>query len=685
MIVTLVIAGPACAAASAGDKPAVAVVVENPAERNRLPGPATFGMIFARGDMPNAVTVEGLPTQADVKRRWPDGSIKHAVLTVTMPELPAGGRQVLRFIRAAQADSSKAAVPSATDLPDMLIRFAIDRGPAESVSLRRTLQTSKPQRIWLSGPLAVEAHYAAVPANDQGKPDPELEVRFHVTWYPAARCAKVAAVVENCHWTSPGNVPYDVSILVDGQEVYSRKQAGRWEHAKSDTSYLGHPKGARWVKRFWLGKPPGDVVLHYDVGYFNTTGLLPRYDTTVRVPEETLARMAKSWSERGIDILQNGSIEPYFPATGGREDIGPLPTWTARWLLSQDRRAWAIMLGNADLSGGCPIHLRDPATDWVLSIDDHPKFSLNPAGSMVKPPPMRNTAETPYVLPPKSRFSVDAAHQPSLCYLPYLVTGDYYYLEELQFWANHNMINSNAGYRQQDKGILTCAMELRGVAWALRQLVHAAAVSPDEDRGKAYFENKLANNLKYYSDFLAGRLPMRPNPLGYFPTALIHAYGKTEEMRRRWLTMAPWMHNFFTWSFIHAVEHGYTEAAAARDYFMNFSIGAMNSPTEITPYAGNAYYVVLGEKLDKDQTRYFDNWKDVAAGWAKTGAEPPSAPSYPDYGGSYSYIARAVMIEAVRAGRPKAREALQWVESTLPTRAKVLAADPTWAFEPVGN
>jgi len=50
-------------------------------------------------------------------------------------------------------------------------------------------------------------------------------------------------------------------------------------------------------------------------------------------------------------------------------------------------------------------------------------------------------------------------------------------------------------------------------------------------------------------------------------------------MRRRWLTMAPWMHNFFTWSFVHAVEHGYTEAAAPRDYFMNFSIGAMTSPT----------------------------------------------------------------------------------------------------------
>lgn len=679
---TLTTAQPADSA-PADSKPAITVVAENATENRRPPGPITFGMIFARGDMPDAVAVEGLPTQADVKRRWPDGSIKHAILTVDLPELSEGAQRVLRLVGTAKAEDAKVALPAATDVPEMLIRFAVDQGPVVSVSLRRTLQMSKPQRIWLSGPLAVEAHYAAVPTDDCGKPDPDLDVRLHVIWYPTMRCARVAAVVENCHWTSPGNVPYDVSIVVNGQEAYTRKQAGRWEHDKRDTAYLGHPRGARWVKRFWLGPSPGEARIRYDADYFNTTGLLPRYDTTLRVPEDTLAGMAQSWSQRGTDILQNGSIEPYFPTTGGREDIGPLPTWTTRWLLSQDHRARTVMLGNADLSGSCPVHLRDPATDWVLSIDDHPKFSLNPAGTMVKHPPLRSTVETPYILSPNSRFQVDAAHQPSLCYVPYLVTGDYYYLEELQFWANYNMVNSNAAYRQQDEGILTCSMELRGVAWALRQLVHAAAVSPDEDPGKIYFESKLANNLKYYNDFLAERLPIRPNPLGYFPAALIHAYGKTEEMRRRWLTMAPWMHNFFTWSLVHAVEQGYTEAAAPRDYFMKFSIGAMTNPAEITPFAGNAYYVVLGEKLDKDTVRYFDNWKDVAAGWAKTGAEPPQEPSYPDYGGSYSYIARAVMIEAVRSRQPKAHDALRWVESTLPDRTRVLAADPTWAFQTV--
>ncbi|MDT1858227.1 hypothetical protein FPK33_27610, partial [Acinetobacter baumannii] len=35
----------------------------------------------------------------------------------------------------------------------------------------------------------------------------------------------------------------------------------------------------------------------------------------------------------------------------------------------------------------------------------------------------------------KSAYTHDIPHQPAFVYLPYLVTGDHYYLEELQFWG----------------------------------------------------------------------------------------------------------------------------------------------------------------------------------------------------------------------------------------------------------
>ena len=50
------------------------------------------------------------------------------------------------------------------------------------------------------------------------------------------------------------------------------------------------------------------------------------------------------------------------------------------------------------------------------------------------------------------------------------------------------------------------------------------------------------------------------------------------------------------------------------------------------------------------------------------------------YGSSYGHIARGVVIEAVRAGRPGADDALRWINAQLPDLPRVLGYDPTWAL-----
>ena len=93
----------------------------------------------------------------------------------------------------------------------------------------------------------------------------------------------------------------------------------------------------------------------------------------------------------------------------------------------------------------------------------------------------------------------------------------------------------------------------------------------------------------------------------------------------------------------------------------------------------------LAERGDDGKLKFYQNWKEVKEGFEKMGEKLPSAPAYPDYGGSYSYIARGVLIESARAKLPGADEALKWVNSQLPDRRKVMAGDPTWAFIPVGE
>ena len=53
-----------------------------------------------------------------------------------------------------------------------------------------------------------------------------------------------------------------------------------------------------------------------------------------------------------------------------------------------------------------------------------------------------------------------------------------------------------------------------------------------------------------------------------------------------------------------------------------------------------------------------------------------------DYGSSYAYIGRAVLLNGVRNKLPGAKKALKVIESNLPNQQKVLSGDPTWAFAP---
>lgn len=65
--------------------------------------PLQFARPFLQGAIPSGfaptVTIGGMaiPTQADIKQRWADGSVKHAVIACIVPSIPAGGNVTLGF------------------------------------------------------------------------------------------------------------------------------------------------------------------------------------------------------------------------------------------------------------------------------------------------------------------------------------------------------------------------------------------------------------------------------------------------------------------------------------------------------------------------------------------------------------------------------------------------------------
>ena len=258
---------------AAASGPVTTVTVDNTSEAARPAGPVTFGAFFAKGDVPQSVAVDGLPTEAVIKRRWADASVKHAVLTVGIPAIAAGGSRKLTLIR--RIEPPRIAVPLAMpkQLPDLKVRFRIQNGPTVTASLRRAAAVESP-RCWLPGELVTEWLLKDVPVDPEtGKADPELEVRFHLRYYPATKSFRVVCVVENCKWTSAGTVPYDVAILEGDKELFSQKDVGAWPD-KPDVR--GHTKWSRWVKRFWIGRKLDDVNVRYEKKYIFATNLLPQ-------------------------------------------------------------------------------------------------------------------------------------------------------------------------------------------------------------------------------------------------------------------------------------------------------------------------------------------------------------------------------------------------------------------------
>ena len=591
---------PAVPALTAG---VTSVAVQSTAQTVQWGVPVSFGQVFAKGDLKSGerlvaqLGTERLPLQMDVKARHADGSVRHAVLSAVLPQLAAGSTAALALVKTTEA------------LPPVQpasVRQLLVQGFGAGIELNlggRVFRASADELLaqgrgtaWLQGHVAQEWLVSAPLVDAGGVAHPHLAARFAVRWYPQQGRAKVDVVLEN-NWSyepAPQNFQYDVLVTVGGARVYSKQALKHFSHS-------------RWRKSFWWGEEPKAHVRH-DTAYLIRTGALPSYDTSVKPTAAALTALATSWANAKTEPMAPGLVSTYMPATGGRPDIGPLPQWAATYLLSMDARAKAVTLGVGDLAGSWPIHYRDKNTGRPVSLVDYPYMTLlGRAGDTVNPktrkaeafPACTDCATAPY------NYVPDSAHQPSLAYLPYVVTGDHYYLEELQFWANYNMVQANPYYRDFDKGLLK-ADQVRGQAWSLRTLGQAAYITPDADPMKSYFAERMRQNLAWYHATYA---EAKPNALG-----VLDGSAKWSGPAIAYTTpsgpstgIAPWQDDFFTWSVGHlATGLGYEAALPLAQWKGSFPVGRMTAAgycwidaatyaLSVRPAAGAALFTNLAQ------------------------------------------------------------------------------------------
>jgi hypothetical protein len=494
--------------------------------------PIQLGRPFIQGEIANfpQAILNGTPvaTQADVKQRWPDGSVKHAIISFLIPNLTAYQTVTVTFQN--QASGNNAPLSPAQMLGanfNFDAQMQLTNGSTITADARAMLTaagscSALPSSgvqplctLWTSGQIAqtvILADHSTSRAYDIGF-DANRAFRpiFQATFWPTINKVTVRFIGENAGTQALEDQTYALALTTGNSpatQVYTKasfKQSG----------------ATRWTKLFWIGGAPSPVAIDHNLTYIENTKFLPNYYNQVALTGATVANYCTMWNNASKDIGGAGNWDVYMPDAGARPDIGPFPDWTVIWAYTGNSCLQAMALGNADLAASWPVHLREGATGkkilrtdatgsntglgHVVSISGRPTVNgwgppcngcnwgnngtsaadaINAVGAMTN-----------------QGWVDDTQHEPNTASLQYTLTGDFWYLEEMWFFAGF-YYTSNYGpsftpFTRGPTGAegILWHEAIRDTAWNLRDSIETAFISPDGTPEQAYFTQLISDGI----------------------------------------------------------------------------------------------------------------------------------------------------------------------------------------------
>ena len=556
-------------------------------------GWATFGLALPQGAARDAVQVGTLPTQTDVKVRWPDGSIRFAVVSAN---IPAAGTSPIVSMTAPARSTAPAATPVVTVTLTIGGRPLVATLPATGTDL------------WLNGPLVSERRAVVAPGGH-----PFLRVIFDLRSYSSGG-SRVDVTVENCLDESAADeVTYDAAIAIGDNQVF--------QQANVNHKYL-----ARWRKVFAVG-PLQESAVTPDMAPFVAARAVPPYLSTVASPSPSLTSAGVSGT--GFDILDFGDLTVPMNAHSGRPELAPYPDWTAQFLVHKTPAQRAYVMRHGELAGSWGIHVRNadgsmPSIDapgnGYYWLDPRWKDPGNLSGGFTGPRGHLEHRAEPG----------DLAHQPSLAFVPYLMTGDRFFADEVAYWANFCLIGSFASddNRKGPQGLLI-GNEVRGIGWALRNLGDAAAYLPDSSPMKTYLASKVWANLtnldQYAATYQSG--PVQTLFPGRRPEDAASQY-----QPYMWISL--WEQSYLAWAVDRVMDHGpvttYNFAnggATIRNRIARLQLALFTNPQwPKDPPRQAPYLLAAGTWGPERKLTYFQTFSEVA-----TATFSVPTPARPDF------------------------------------------------------
>jgi hypothetical protein len=544
----------------------VGLLLRNETKGEIPPRVVTFGQAFVQGDVKNGTSLkamagnDALPIQVDVKTRYPDRSVRHAIVSLQAPALQPSATLAVML-------SSNEGTPSPAPItpPTILARgydltLVRDFGPASSlpslsVSAARLLASSASNGTivpWLSGPLASEYRVTQ-------RIVPNMSVTFDI------RATADGVIMTDVIMAN------DFAYLVAQTDAYSATvtQTGM-EPWKSP--FLIHHKFQQWHKVFWNKTTPMPSVI-FDVRYLARSGALPNYDLSSGLSHLAVEQYMGNLGKADTGPLGAGLITKYMGTTGGRDDIGPTTSWATDYLVSQDPDVRTVMLIQADEAASIPWHTHE-IDGKLVTAETHPTLWFDGRCRSADCMPGGGDSD----VGKETGWGAENAHEPDLAYVPYLTTGSHFYLDQLEDEANWLILAQDPGYRQNEKGLIYPVSQVRGTAWNLRDIGNAAWIAPDDDANKAYFDRVLRNNLNGLEKlYLTDRAMLRYGAIEGF-TGVDQTH------------FAPWQQDFLALTMSQLAFRGYDTAGRFASWMQNFVAGRFNHKADgFDPLRGPAY------------------------------------------------------------------------------------------------
>ncbi|TAN01143.1 MAG: hypothetical protein EPN40_02925, partial [Rhodanobacteraceae bacterium] len=321
------------------------------------------------------------------------------------------------------------------------------RGLLQAADLSGSCGTWERQcNVWLAGPLTSEWVVNGPLTSANGATNPNIRIYFAVRAYAGTTPGTVGSVrtdiiVENTSAFAPQAQPQYTATLTSGSASFTSPALTQYAYT-------------RWHQVLWWNNAQPQVYLQQDTQYIQASGAVSRY-MNLRPDEAFLSGLRQSCAP-----LDNCDQTKAMSNVGAQPAIGPLPRWTSVYIVYPDVRAYNWMIANTDALGTYSIHYRDQQTGWPTSIRRHPYATIigwayahavaptgTATGTLYKadllPGCVNNSIVTTCGTAWYSTgnpYAWDNAHQPAESYVPYMVTGSYYYMSELAFGASHNEI-----------------------------------------------------------------------------------------------------------------------------------------------------------------------------------------------------------------------------------------------------